>query len=392
MRNVVCICIDAVRRDLFKAYNPNSFIDLALPLEQVMNVNAMQCYSPSSWTGPVIASMFTGLHPSEIADTLNILSWWDTKLPDQSLLSEFNNTWCFTSNPCMQSLGFEKYFDNYLLVNAEHIHVEGDQVQSKAASFKHGSRIASRVTKASTILKEPFFIYIHLMDAHYPTSLDYMDSKAVRAYNDEHIQKYISGAYTATVQAAECLKPLMQYDPIVAVFADHGDAYKGEHGIEDWRMCMHTGSLYNELINVPLLMNIDLGEETIPLRHLFRILASLARNEQMSMSSEPIVSQVITLPMVCNYEQLVSMVSGDSKIIYNVDRRVAEKYDLKNDPKELNNLGVQDPNELTPIMDYIIPHDARALVVTAVQADGSRRMMRVDMGNNGPYGFTGDAE
>src|SRR5699024_1692253 len=211
-RNVVLVCLDAVRKDYFETY--------ALQLQALSGASVEQCRAASSWSVPSHASMITGQLPHQhgvhshnrdfstidreqtlfdrlpeeyrtVGISANVYAgpshdfdtFFDTfvNVPRYQYFTEGLNATEFIHNA--DSTDFSLYFD-YLTAALDHEEptkslVNGLMAQAKQFSMGRrvsdpmddGARAASKA--ATTLLTEtdrPTFVFMNLMEAHEPYS------------------------------------------------------------------------------------------------------------------------------------------------------------------------------------------------------------------------------
>ncbi len=185
------------------------------------------------------------------------------------------------------------------------------------------------------------FYFIHYLDSHFPYN------KARK--RGPKFTRYLEAVRVVDGYLGEVLAALEQLGlrerTLLIVTSDHGEAF-GEHGDEH-----HGGSLYEELVRVPLLMSgpgvvarqidvpvslIDIGpsvldwfEQPTPAEFMGETLLPLAWGGHREFSR----------PIVAETRLMQSMVFPDGfKVIRDTRRQTLELYDLGQDPGELRNL------------------------------------------------------
>jgi arylsulfatase A-like enzyme len=175
----------------------------------------------------------------------------------------------FVTNPYVKRIyHFDQGFDRY------------DEIfQSGPVRYGLGEQVVDRALEALAQTDEPLFVYLHFMDAHDPylppaehrdafafETLPGMDDMALnRAWFDDAgprgesgrvMASHARGLYDASVryldaQLGRLLEALeARPDALVAIVGDHGEEFL-EHGGN-----RHRGTLYDELLHVPVLMRI----------------------------------------------------------------------------------------------------------------------------------------
>lgn len=259
-RNVVLVCLDAVRKDYFEEH--------ARRLQALSGTSFEQCRAASSWSVPSHASMFTGEFPHQhgvhshnrdfstidrertLLDRLpaayrtagisaNVYAgpsygfdtFFDTfvNVPRYQYFPEGLNATEFIHNT--DSTGFSRHFD-YLIAALDHEEptkslLNGVLAQAKRFSIDRpvpdpmddGARAASRAaTKLFAETDRPTFVFMNLMEAHEPyshfhgldrslhsaplswahTAADYWDVVEEPESHSEHV-RLLRGLYAANV-------------------------------------------------------------------------------------------------------------------------------------------------------------------------------------------------
>lgn len=279
--NVILITIDTLRADHLGSYgyarqtSPN-FDELAR--SGVLFANA---FSQSSETNPSLSSLMTGYHPHETTVVSNFYV-----LPDQAVtLAEMlrdrgYRTGAIVSNYSLsRGSGFEQGFETY-----------DDHMRDPSLSRWTGiQRLGGKTTDAAVQWlgrhpKEPFFLWVHFMDPHYPYlpppphNTAFLGAtpgpdrwipfneeasgkggiEATAQLGDHHELQYYMAQYDGEIRYVDaCLGDLLAAvralglmdRSLTIVAADHGEGM-GEH---DYYFAHHE-FLYHGLIHVPLLV------------------------------------------------------------------------------------------------------------------------------------------
>ena len=380
MKNIILLTIDVLRKDVLGCYGNTSrltpFID-SLQNKCIKFTRAQAC-------GPYTQASFPGILTSSY-----YLEYGKTKglSPQRKLVSELLKqagivTAAFHSNPYLSDfLGWNRGWDIFYDSMEEEVddktpYIKGDVMNGKIAKW------LSSYTQHGEY--EPFFLWLHYMDVHEPyiperKYIDIIDPSITigqdemynlfkdvllkRDVSDKGSIKLLKKLYYAHIREVDdyikefysiLKKFALLQDSIIIITADHGDEFD-EHG----GLSHHDDKLYSELINIPLLIydsSKDKGE----------VCDKLISNVDIS----PTIIHLFGLDPVANFEgySLLPLAdypekgcfgeAGDQrseqgrdiendiyyyreqdlKVIYRAKVNTWEMYNLKADPKELNNI------------------------------------------------------
>ena len=233
-------------------------------------------------------------------------------------------------------------------------------------------------------VKQPFFLWIFLLDTHLPYltpakyrkwtnffNMYYYNWKLFRVlfkkgvnFSEKEREKLIN-AYDNSIFYADkfferLLSDVIEYDPVIIVHSDHGESF-GERGMYGHEFA----SLYEENIHVPLI--IWNGDEKgkikrpVSMLDLYQTIIELADGKSLSQtpliedSDKLIFSKAISWRDGC---RLISVRIGEWKYIGWKDR--GELYNLEEDPKETQNLINTYPSlakEMKKVVNQKIKHE-----------------------------------
>lgn len=278
--NVVLFVVDTMRADYLDCYGYDKYSSPRLSEFAEDAVRYENCYAPAPWTKPTVATLLTGLPPNEHG----VLDFAD-KLPEQlTTLAE-----------ALGAAGYKSLasWNNGLLREGFGL-TQGYTHQKLMGPKTNGANMVYWVIKSApryNLLKDPFFLHIHLLDPHEP----YRPSARSRAesfeayglhlspthwgamgLSDDSLQRLLSvipadgkprvpddkmvilkSHYSAEIRDADhafgqlidWLKDNNLYDDsLIVVTADHGEELL-DHGYLG-----HVTSLHRELLHVPLLV------------------------------------------------------------------------------------------------------------------------------------------
>ena len=290
--NIVLVCMDTVRADRLGTYgytgNPTS-----PRLDQLARRATVfeQAYSTEGWTKPSVASYMTGLYPAQhgvYSGSARRVAGKTTHILPQA---------CRTLAEVLTGAGYT----SAAFIHNEHLS-RGNGFEQGFAHFEDDLGDARDIRwRALDWLDQadrdgPFFIYLHLLDAHYPYAVpdEYAgrfadpakaalfrgtDWRGVRDQInggdrklDADQRSALGGLYDGSIryiddQLARLFDGLRQRglwdDTVVCVIADHGEEFL-EHG-----RIGHGHGLYDNLLHVPWILRV-------PRRHPERVSAPVS--------------------------------------------------------------------------------------------------------------------
>jgi arylsulfatase A-like enzyme/Flp pilus assembly protein TadD len=344
--DVVLITIDTLRADRLGCYGykpahtPN--ID-KVAAEGVMFTNAV---SHVPLTRPSHATIFTGLFPFQHGIHDNIAPPLDAKIPTLSEAFQKNGyrTAAFVSSFVINSQsglqrGFDFYEDKFDPKNqptdfALNLEKRADEVLNEFQNWK------------STSGKNPFFVWLHFYDPHFPYAPPppYSKTFSEKPYDGEI-------AYTDEI-IGKALK-LLDPDTLLIIASDHGESL-GDHGEN-----AHSYFIYDSTLKVPLIFHwpvkIPAKQTVAPQVRLIDLYPTIL--DLLSIQSQAKISGVSLKPMLnsqnisdpeypsyCEtftpwlhfgWSRLIGVRMNGWKYI---DAPRAELFNLANDPHELTNV------------------------------------------------------
>lgn len=375
MKNIVLLTIDALRRDSLGCYGNKSsltpFIDsLQNKCIRFTKAQAIGPYTQASFPGILTSSYYLEYgKPKGLSPRRTLIS---EPLKEAGIV-----TAAFHSNPYLcDYLGWNRGWDVFYDSMEEEVdpkvpYIKGDIINSKIAKW------LSSYTAGGEY--KPFFLWLHYMDIHEPyvpqkryidivdpsisLSQDEMyslfkDVLLKRYVSDEGIVKLLKKLYQAHVREVDdYIKELFGIlersqllpDSTVIMTNDHGDEF-GEHG-----GLSHDDKMYSELIDMPLLIYVPSKDKVKVCDHLVS-----------SIDIPPTVLHLFGLDPVGGFEghsllpiedypekgcfgeaidrggdierDIYFYREQDLKVIYRANLDSWEMYNLKEDPKELNNI------------------------------------------------------
>lgn len=317
--NTILIVFDTLRKDSIYPYN--SSIDTPV-LRKFVNDSIVfpNAISPACWTPPAHGSIFTGKYPSksgihedlsDVADFSYLMNNYSGKTLSEVFSEEGYNTYKFSQNGLIGSdTGFSRGFDfnectpnnfqdhytsmldNYNFITSrwgysavevfksalgrrELLELGKRYLQLEKAtkwlmnadkSDKGGNATIEKISNYK--LKEPFFLFINLMDMHDPhdnisLNLNWQDSVFGNFANIENMRKKITESYKKAAESLDTivakllifLKANGYFDnTVIALTSDHGQSI-----FEDMRYYGHGNLLLDKIIEVPLIIKTPGG-------------------------------------------------------------------------------------------------------------------------------------
>jgi arylsulfatase A-like enzyme len=359
-------------------------------------------YAPSHWTLPSHASLVTGLYPTENGTALasNIVIDGENETLAEVLVGSGYRAGAVIANFGVLSLdsglpqGFNYYFTDTGEIMPPFPFMAGYFIKK----FRPNSRIflftpympASSVNRRAVkwIKKNydrPFFLLLNYMDAHDPylppppydsmwngrglymnffdphtRYIEYcseINAGSRQVTRDEHdflLSQYDGAISYLDEQVGKLLGKLRElglYDnSIIVITSDHGEFF-GEHNL-----LQHKGSLYEEVIRVPLIVKLPAGQDqpavqpsgSVSLVHLFHSILELAGIPHAGGRQDVDIFNGETAPVgaECHLEDGLAnrfgnhtycLIEKGAKLIIS-SNGTEELFDIQNDPAELDNL------------------------------------------------------
>jgi arylsulfatase A-like enzyme len=317
--NVVMIVLDSLRPEWLSCYQ--SKVQTSPRIDRLAGSAYVfeNAISPSAWTFPCMASVFTGMLPTKHGghDQHQLLD-----SPYATMAELFSNhgydTAAFSDVPYVGPMTrLDRGFRTMSNLQFDQVSVRGKWLKAvgrlhRAVTGKYQKTNETPVvfTEAMRWLdrgrksQSPFLLYIHSDETHAPflpparLRRKYSTASAARMHGinqDKHL--YIGGAVTMTDQDFEHLHQLARAetayidewlgrlfdrlekhkafeDTVVVIMADHGDNL-GEHGLLRHGLC-----LYDTLVHVPLIIKLPgdrSGQRVRSVVQLIDLLPTLAR-------------------------------------------------------------------------------------------------------------------
>jgi arylsulfatase A-like enzyme len=380
MKNVILLTIDALRKDALGCYGNRfgltPFID-SLKDESVIftRAQAIGPYTEASFPGILASSYYLEYGKEKRLSTEKILI-------SEVLARHGIATAAFHSNPYLSAYfgwdrGWNVFYDSLDVETSPEVpYLKGNVINKKANEWLFSYLKGEGY--------EPFFLWLHYMDVHEPympekkglktvdPKLDISRNGMFDLFKDVLLKRdvsckerveHLNTLYSAKVLEMDCyvreffdmLQRLgVLQNSVVIITSDHGDEFNEHGGLS------HDGKMYSELIDVPLLItnydrakcevcnalvsNVDIPPTVI---HLFGIDDRAQNFEGQSLLPFPsyrekgcfgeAISKVGPKETERN-KPIYFYRERDLKMIYREDDSSWEMYDLRKDPRELNNI------------------------------------------------------
>lgn len=348
--DVLLYLVDALRPDSLGAWgSPAPGVSPTIDRLAAEGIQFTRAYSVSNWTKPAIPTLMTGLWPSQhqvgsqrFSDRLSA----SVPLLQERLRDAGWRTGSFSANPMGSTLsGLERGFD-----------ATSPPRRWRGQITQMGAPTAPQLHEALNAWideegdEQPFFAYVHTLEVH-------------QDYRPPFAQADLRAAYESAIRAADAaLADLLgglarrgRSRPLLVVFlSDHGDSF-GDHGL--WK---HGTGIYDSQLRIPLVIWAD------------RDLPSLAVDQPVSLADvAPTLLSLLGLPPLDEADgrdlrptlqggsvdrafvpaallrfawtpdapqQYALVTSALQKVIQRTDG-AEERYDLRTDPCELEDLG-----------------------------------------------------
>jgi len=385
MKNVILLTIDALRKDMLGCYGNKKGLT---PFVDSLQNKCIR-FTKGQTSGPYTQASFPGIltssyyleygKPRGLSDQRTLIS--------EPLKQAGITTAAFHSNPYMSAfLGWNRGWDVFYDSMEDEVepripYVRGNIVNQKAINW------LSSYHKVGG--NKPFFLWLHYMDVHEPyvPEKKYVDmiDPSVNLSQDEMyslFQNILLKRDVSDLGKVELLKKLYEMhvrevddyvkeffgileklgllqDSVIIMTNDHGDEFNEHGGLS------HDDKMYSELIDMPLLIydpgrdkgevcdtlvsNVDIPPTII---HLFSVdpVDKFEGHSLLPLEDYPVkgcFGEAIDQRSqrggdiekdVYFYRQ------QDLKVIYRANLDTWEMYDLKQDPKELNNIVATSPD------------------------------------------------
>lgn len=380
MKNLILFTIDTLRKDALGCYGNENGLTPFVDSLQDNCIRFTKAHSPGPYTQAAFPGILTSSYYLEYGRG-KMLS--EKRVLISEVLKKAGITTAgFHSNPYLSEYfgwnrGWDVFYDSM-----------DDEVDDRVPYIKAGeinrkvSAWLSLHTEGAADYK-PFFLWVHYMDVHEPYVPDrrYLDmvDPSIKLNEQEMLalfKEVLLKRDVADKKAVESLKKLyfahvreidegvreffgilekrnVLRDSVVLITSDHGDEF-GEHG-----GLSHDGKMYEELVNVPLLIyepertSVEVSDLLVSTLDIPPTIASLFGLNQVDAFEGNSLLPLRDYPSKGLFGEAVDKhgsrekgeekevhyyLKGDLKIIYRETDDSWELYDLDSDPGERTNI------------------------------------------------------
>jgi len=380
MKNVILLTIDALRKDALGCYGNESGLTPFIDSLQGNFIRFTKAHSIGPYTQAAFPGILTSSYYLEYGRE-KMLSG-ERVLISEALKTAGIATAGFHSNPYLSNyFGWNRGWDIFYDSMEDEVDDKVPYIKAEGINNKVATWLSSHIVEMAKY--KPFFLWVHYMDVHEPyvpkkKYIDMVDQSInlsegemyalfqevllKRDVSDEGTVKLLKKLYDAHVREIDdgvkeffgILEKLnLLKNSVIIITSDHGDEF-GEHG-----GLSHDGKMYEELVNVPLLI-YEPARETADVSDILASTLDIPPTIIYLFGIEPVDAfkghslipphdyraQGVFGEAVDKHgtkekgeeKEVHYYLEGDLKIIYCETDDSWELYDLKEDPKELTNI------------------------------------------------------
>ena len=249
--NVVFILIDTLRADRLSSYGYARETSPRLDALAESGVRFNQHLSQSSWTKCSMASMWTGLYPNRSGVLRSRHALPETAFMPAEIFEEagYRTTGIYRNGWVAPNFGFAQGFEIYMTPTPPKALVTQLAEDPAAIPQSDGDAIRAATGFLRSHSKDPFFLYLHLLDVHQYGSDD--DSAVFGTTYSDIYDNAILWTDTLIGHLIDELEARGIRDrTLIVVGSDHGEAF-GEHGKDG-----HAYDVYGEVTEVPFILSL----------------------------------------------------------------------------------------------------------------------------------------
>jgi arylsulfatase A-like enzyme len=379
LKNVILVTIDTLRKDALGCYAGKGFTPFIDSIQDTC-IRFTKAHSPGPYTQAAFPGILTSSYYLEYGRQ-KMLS--EKRVMISEVLQRAGITTAgFHSNPYLSAYfgwnrGWDVFYDSM-----------EDEVDDKVPYIKAGEinkKVSAWLSShtGGALDYKPFFLWVHYMDVHEPyvpdrryinmvdpsINLDeeemltlFKDVLLKRDVADRGVVETLKKLYFAHVReidegVKEFFEMLERYtmlkDSVIIITSDHGDEF-GEHG-----GLSHDGKMYEELVNVPLLIyeperkSVEVSDLLVSTLDIPPTIAYLFGLNQVDAFEGHSLLPLKDYPIKGVFGEAVDKhgsrekgeekevhyyLEGGLKIIYCETDDSWDLYDLSSDKKEVNNI------------------------------------------------------
>ena len=386
--NVVIIAIDTLRADrLGAAGYRRDGKSLTPRMDQLASSASYftRAYAQAPNTPRSFPSMNTSRYPSQVRFNKEFANYPDPLEDNLFLFEVLQSAGLHTEGIAShfyfdRAPGFLQGFDRFDNEGAKDIAGSNKDIAAPRIVPKVEARLAELAAG-----KERFALFVHLFEPH-STYVAHEGFPITEKGVAGLVQKYDYEIAYVDIWLGRILDAIdkngLGSNTMVVVVSDHGEAF-GVHRVAGQKMFFHGQTLYDELLRVPLLIQLPGATQSGPITDPVSLLdlaptvidglgialpstmvgrSLIGRLVGEPLEPRPIYGQLIPAPS-WNHKW-IAMISGDGryKFIYRMSDRSFELYDLEQDPTEQVNLyharpelGAKLQEELTRWIEIDLP-------------------------------------
>jgi choline-sulfatase len=353
--NVVLITLDTVRADHLHCYGNQKIQTPAIDDLAKHGVLFEKAVTQTPLTDPSHASIMTGLNPNvhHVRDTGGF-ALQPSSITLATILRDHGwNTGAFVSASVLKkSFGLNQGFSTY---DDQMPRATGEVGYLRAASRPANITVDHAVKWVDTQSSKPFFLWVHLYDAHEPYTPpqefrhqypnDLYDAEI--AFQDQQISRLLAAVKKKSTAGKT----------LIVLLADHGESL-GDHG-----EFTHGIFLYDSTVRIPWIMTgpgvpteLRIHQQAREIDVLPTVLSLLGGHAGSAVQGTSVVPAFTgkPIPAIYSYEETlfpkINMGWSELRGIHTahwmyVHAPKPELYDLDQDPGELNNIIDAHPKE-----------------------------------------------
>jgi len=395
--NVLLVVVDSLRADRLGCYGHDGALSPAIDALAERSVLFESAYSAAPWTMPSVATMLTGLYPSRhgVTELFRLLA------DEIDTLPEIAGARGYATGAVI----------SHLLIGTHFQFDQGFEAFSQEEALGHFHFSTPGVTDRARALMEelaagpePFFLLVHYFDPHFQylehPGRDYPSKAASKLtardpFNqlqrridelEEPDLAFLNELYDEEIRLTdegigrllEAVRELgLEERTVVVLTADHGEEFMSHGGLG------HGHTLYEELVEVPLLMSgpgmtagirvgrpVSLVSLTPTLLELMGIEHSRAPFQAASFAGllrgdgapdEPVFAEVDFVDMEGEGRRDAhkrTIIEERYKLIRDERTGRVELYDLTEDPDETGDLSERQPDRVARMLAALDRHFA----------------------------------